>query len=52
MRISKADLLHVKKFLDNYETLVNGYPEIFKNDELDEYKIVKQLIEEKLTNEQ
>lgn len=51
MQISKIDLLHVKKFLDNYEVLVQGYPEIFKRDELDDYKIAKQMIQEKLDNE-
>lgn len=49
--MTKADLQWIKKFLDNYEYLVEVYPELFKVEDIDDVKIAMQLIEEKI-NEQ
>lgn len=49
MELSRADLLWIKRFVDNYEYLLKEYPELFDKDDIDDLKIVKQLIQEKLT---
>jgi ribosome biogenesis protein Nip4 len=46
--VNRPDLKWVQKFLENYGDLVEEYPELFKQDELDDWKIVKQIIKEKL----
>jgi hypothetical protein len=48
---NRADLLWLKKFIDNYGDLLSEYPEIFKKDEEDDWKVAQQIIKEKL-NEQ
>lgn len=48
MKINRADLLWIHRFLDNYEAIVEAYPELFTNDEIDDMEVVKQLVEEKL----
>ena len=48
VKISKADLTWLKKFLVNYGDLVEEYPELFKTSELDDYKVALQLVKEKL----
>lgn len=46
--LSRADLLWISRFIDNYRNIVNAYPELFTNDEIDDMEVVKQLVEEKL----
>ena len=46
--LSKADLAHIKKLVDNYEYILElGDPTLFSDLDEDEMKIVKQLLEEK-----
>lgn len=47
-QINKADLLWIKKFVDNYEYVVDAYPELFEESDIDDMKIVAQILEEKL----
>lgn len=47
-RISKADLLWISKFIDNYEFNYVEYPELYSKDDEDDLKIVKQIVKEKL----
>ena len=37
--MSKADLLWLKKFVDNYEYVVEAYPELFEMDDIDDMKV-------------
>ncbi len=47
--LNKADLLHIKKLLDNYEYIIElGDPTLFNDLDIDEYEIVKQLIGDKI----
>jgi hypothetical protein len=49
--LSKADLQWIKKFVDNYEYVVETYPELFTMDDIDDMKIASQILEEKLKDE-
>ena len=46
--LTKADLWWIKKFLKNYKELVEDYPGLFSNDDIDDLKVVDQIIEERL----
>jgi len=46
--ITKADIGWILTFVDNYEALVEEYPELFKESDIDDMKIVRQLLKEKL----
>lgn len=46
--LSRADLLWLKKFVDNYDYVVEAYPELFKMDDIDDMKIAAQILEEKI----
>lgn len=47
--LTKPDLTWIRKFLQNYEDLLEEYPELFSVDDIDTVKIVRQLLEEKLS---
>ena len=47
-KLNKADLLWLKKFVDNYEYVLDAYPELFELDDIDDMKIVAQILEEKI----
>lgn len=47
-QLTRADLKWLERFLDNYGDLLEEYPEIFKKDEEDDFKVARQLIKEKL----
>ena len=46
--MNRADLQWVLKFVNNYENVLEAYPELFSAEDIDDIKIVKQLLEEKL----
>lgn len=46
--ISKVDLLWLKKFVDNYEYVLDAYPELFTEEDIDDIKVVGQLLQEKI----
>lgn len=47
-RITKADLLWLLKFVDNYQYVFEAYPELFKQEDEDDLKVVKQILKEKI----
>ncbi len=47
-RLNKADLIWLKKFVDNYKYVFDAYPELFKPEDEDDLLIVGQLLEEKI----
>ena len=46
--MTKAEMLWLMKFVDNYEYVLDAYPELFKASDIDDIKVVKQILEEKL----
>ncbi len=46
--LTKADLLWLLKFVDNYKYVFEAYPELFKPEDEDDLLIVKQILEEKI----
>ena len=46
--ISKIDLKWLLMFVKNYEFVLDAYPELFKETDVDDMKIVKQILEEKI----
>jgi hypothetical protein len=46
--LAKTDLLWLKKFVDNYEFVVDAYPELFEVEDIDDMKIAAQILEEKI----
>ena len=46
--LSKADLLWLKKFVDNYEYVVDAYPNLFEMDDIDDMKVAAQILEDKI----
>ena len=48
MRINRADLLWIQRFIDNYSHIIEAYPELVSEEEEDDLKVVKQLVKEKL----
>ena len=48
VKVTKADLSHLLKFVENYEFNLVEYPNLYSKDEEDELKIVKQLLKEKI----
>jgi len=46
--INKADLLWIQRFVDNYWNVLEAYPELFKEEDIDDLKVVSQLLKEKL----
>jgi len=47
-QISKVDLLWLLKFVVNYENVLDAYPELFSVEDIDDIKVVKQILEEKV----
>ena len=48
MKINRADLLWIYRFVENYEHIVQAYPELVTDEEIDDMEVVKQLVKEKL----
>jgi hypothetical protein len=48
MEITRAELVWLLKFIDNYDNVLEAYPELFTKYDIDDIKIVRQIIEEKL----
>jgi len=46
--LTKADLKWLFTFVENYENVLYAYPELFTESDIDDIKVVKQLLEEKL----
>jgi hypothetical protein len=46
--ITKAELAWLKKFVDNYDYLVDLDPALFKDEDIEDYKIVQQIINQKI----
>ena len=46
--INRADLVWLLKFVENYEHVLDAYPELFTESDIDDIKVVKQLLKEKL----
>ena len=46
--ITKADLTWLLTFVENYEYVLDAYPELFTESDIDDIKVVRQLLEEKL----
>jgi len=48
VKITKADLKWLLTFVENYEYVLDAYPELFTASDIDDIKVVKQLLEEKV----
>lgn len=46
--LNKTDLLWLQKFVTNYRYVLDTYPELFNEDDIDDIKIVAQILEEKI----
>jgi hypothetical protein len=46
--ITKAELAWLKKFVDNYDYLVDLDPALFKDEDIEDYKVVQQIINQKI----
>ncbi len=46
--LTKADLNWLLTFIDNYEFVMDAYPELFKESDEDDLKVVRQIIKEKI----
>ena len=46
--ITKADLTWLLTFVKNYEYVLDAYPELFTESDIDDIKVVRQLLEDKL----
>ena len=46
--MTKPDLKWLLTFVDNYEHVLHAYPELFKAEDEDDMKIVRQILEENL----
>lgn len=46
--MTKPDLKWLLKFVENYEHVLHAYPELFKEEDEDDMKIVRQILEEKI----
>ncbi len=46
--VTQADLQWLLTFVDNYEYVLKAYPELFSKDDIDDMKVVRQLIKEKI----
>lgn len=49
VQVTKADLHWLLTFVENYEYILEAYPELFSVSDIDDIKVVKQLLKEKLT---
>ena len=47
-RLSKADLVWLLKFVDNYKYVYDAYPELFNKEDEDDLKVARQILEEKI----
>lgn len=48
VEITKAELLWLKKFVDNYDFLLDLDPSLFKDDDIEDFKVVQQIVNQKL----
>lgn len=46
--LTKADLTWLLRFIENYDYVMDAYPELFKESDEDDLKVARQLIKEKL----
>lgn len=46
--MTKAELVWLLKFIDNYDYVLDAYPELFSTEDIDDIKIVRQIVEEKI----
>lgn len=46
--LNRADLMWILRFVENYTALIEDYPELFKEDEIDDAKVVRQIVQERL----
>ncbi len=46
MKLTKAEVQHVRKALEEYEYLISQYPEIVTNEQEDELKIAQEIMGE------
>jgi len=46
--LNKADLKWLLTFIENYDYVMDAYPELFKESDEDDLKVARQLIKEKL----
>ena len=46
--LTKPELKWLLTFVDNYEHVFNAYPELFKEQDEDDMKVVKQILKEKI----
>jgi len=47
-QVTKADLKWLLKFVENYTYVLDAYPELFTASDIDDIKVVKQLLKEKV----
>lgn len=48
MEITKAELLWIKRFVDNYDFLFELDPSLFKDEDVADFKVVQQIVNQKL----
>lgn len=46
--LNKADLKWLLTFVENYEYVLDAYPELFTESDIDDIKVVRQLLKEKV----
>lgn len=46
--LTRPDLTWIRKFLQNYEDLLEEYPELFSVEDIEDIKIVRQIVEDAL----
>ena len=46
--LTRADLLWLLTFVSNYEYVLDAYAELFSEEDIDDIKVVRQLLTEKL----
>jgi hypothetical protein len=51
-KVTKAEILWLKKFVDNYDYLVDLDPSLFKDEDIEDYKIVQQIINQKIEEDE
>jgi len=46
--MTKAELLRIQKFVDNYDYLVDLDPVLFKDEDIEDLAVLKQILKEKI----